>query len=108
MATTRQSGTSSSPYRVGLDPHQGRPAANAPAQMELTSDQDHRKEAILTQDAPSKQGETSNATILKRGDVYFLSDNAGNVPWQLPHAFAVTDANVSEGRLHVAIGQTFE
>ncbi|HVZ23623.1 MAG TPA: glycogen debranching N-terminal domain-containing protein, partial [Vicinamibacterales bacterium] len=51
----------------------------------LTADEKRQREDILTQDAPSKQGTTAGATILKHGDVYLLADDAGDVPWDLPH-----------------------
>lgn len=55
----------------------------------LSKGQDRTKEEILTQHAPSKRGGTAGATMLKRGDLYLLADEAGDVPWRLPHAYGL-------------------
>jgi glycogen debranching enzyme len=58
-------------------------------QDRLSGAQAQRKEAILTQSAPSKLGGTKGATVLKQAELYLLTNDAGDVPWDLPHAFGL-------------------
>jgi glycogen debranching enzyme len=59
---------------------------SASAPHDTSQSDAQRKEATLTQSDPSKLGGTAGATILKQADLYLLTNDAGDVPWELPHA----------------------
>ena len=54
----------------------------------LSPSQHRRKEQILTQHHAAHFG-ASNAVVLKHGELFLLTDQSGDVPWKLPHAFGV-------------------
>ena len=50
----------------------------------------HRhKEKVLTQPNPAKLRETHRAVVLKHGDLVLLTDDRGDVPFELPHGYGL-------------------
>jgi glycogen debranching enzyme len=47
------------------------------------------RERILTQPAPAKIRESTNAVVLKHGSVVLLTLEGGDVPWELPHGLGL-------------------
>jgi len=51
---------------------------------------EHRsKEQILTQADPAKIRKSSTAIVLKEGSLVLLTDDGGDVPWELPHGYGL-------------------
>lgn len=59
-----------------------------PAREDLSPEQHRRREQVLTQHQAARFG-ASDAVVLKRGELFLLTDRAGDVPFPLPHAFGV-------------------
>lgn len=58
----------------------------------MLSEREHeRKAEILTHPQPAYVRDTSNAIVLKQGSLFLLSDNLGDVPWDLPHGLGLYD-----------------
>jgi glycogen debranching enzyme len=51
--------------------------------------QHQRKEKILTQPDPAKIPTRVEAVVLKQGDVFLLSNERGEIPWERPHALGL-------------------
>src|SRR5918999_2096737 len=47
------------------------------------------REQILTQADPAKIEKSADAVVLKQGSCFFLTTEAGDVPFSLPHAFGL-------------------
>jgi glycogen debranching enzyme len=60
-----------------------------PPNAALSARQHRRKEQILTQPEPSKVRETTRAVVLKQGSLFLLANDAGDVPWRLPHGLGL-------------------
>jgi hypothetical protein len=60
-----------------------------PPNAALSARQHRRKEQSLTQPEPSKVRETTRAVVLKQGSLFLLANDAGDVPWRLPHGLGL-------------------
>jgi hypothetical protein len=61
---------------------------------------DHRRrQQILTQHHASLVRESAGAFVLKQGNLSFLSDDHGDVPWDIPHGmgFFFNDCRFLDG-----------
>jgi glycogen debranching enzyme len=55
----------------------------------VTAREHRRKEEILTQAEPSKLAGSHAGAALKFDDAFVLTDNSGDIPWALPHAYGL-------------------
>jgi glycogen debranching enzyme len=55
----------------------------------LTARQLKRKERTLNQRQATNVRETASATVVKQGDLSFLTTGSGEVPWRLPHGLGL-------------------
>ena len=55
----------------------------------LTATEHRLKEQMLTQPEASHLNHRDTGVVLKRGEVTFLCDDAGDVPWTRPHTFGL-------------------
>jgi len=76
----------------------------------VTPEQHRRKERILTQSVPSRIGGTASGTMLKHRELYLLTDKAGDIAWELPHAFGLYmhDCRYVNGLVLTINGATLE
>ena len=64
--------------------------ARGAAPAEPPTERQHRRKAeVLTQPEPARVRRTSDAVVLKQGDLFLLANEAGDVPWELPHGFGL-------------------
>lgn len=56
---------------------------------ELSTSEHRTKEQILTQHEPSMIRRSTDAVILKQGELFLLTDECGDVPWGLPHGLGL-------------------
>jgi glycogen debranching enzyme len=66
-----------------------RRALSSRKHKKLTPREHKNKERLLTQADPSRVRETATAIVLKHGELFMLSTESGDIPWELPHGLGL-------------------